>query len=265
MNSVRERGLDLNINIESLIRNSLDIVDSKYSIDGWTFPANTSDEVVQTPLFYHNGDHTRMVVQDTKLLSEGLGLNSSETNIALLAASNHDIEQDFDSGQNELKSKDKLEKVLKENGFSRIAIQTGCLAILGTIPRFENSTIVQKAIEQSYPTKRAELISHIVAGADVGRLFGKVGPLLSHKLFLELQLKNKKHITMQDLVVYQNSQIDFLEKYSYPSKEIENILSIKRSEVIKHIIQLIKEMEAGNITRFNEVIAKDIEFIRIQS
>lgn len=251
-----------NSKVNSSIANTLEVIDNKYSIDGWTFPSSEDPSQNRNPLYYHNGDHTRMVIDDTLLLSEGLGLTSMETNIAVMAASNHDIEQDLvELGANESASRRLLEEELSKLGFSRVAIMAGGLAITGTTPRFEDGTIVQRAVEQCYPTKRAELIAHAVAGADVGRLFGSFGPLLSHKLFLELQTKNQIPVTIQELIKFQNNQIDFLENYQYPTKEIENLLSTNRAGAIKHIIKLIRNLESGQIAKFEEVIQQDLEFI----
>ena len=121
---------------------------------------------------------------------------------------------------------------------------------------------MQKAVEQSYPTKRAELIAHAVAGADVGRLFTHLGPWLSHQLFREMQAANgNTENPIEGLVPFQNSQIEFLLNYKYPERDIENALATHKVPVIKYLGNLSRMLEGGAIESWEELLALDEQFV----
>ncbi len=236
-------------------------VESKYSLDGIVFPDREPHPHAQA-LPYHNGQHTNMVVRDLIKVGDALGLTPDEINTGICAASFHDVEQNIKTpGANEVESaKMCVESMTRSSGFSRVMIEMANLAILGTAIRFEEGTIVQHAVEQCYPTKRHELLAHAVAGADVGRLFSGLGPLQAHKLFLELMQKANNHPTLEDLKVFQNSQITFLEGYRYPNRDIETALVTQRPKVIKYLIELSSDMNSGRIETFADVLVLDLQF-----
>lgn len=222
-------------------------------------------EAAVSPYYYHNGIHTRMACEDFSLLRDTLGLTQAEFMLGVSAMAAHDVVKTFDraSGVDEAESADWLESELRAlPGMSQIAITTGRLAVLGTTPRFEGGTIVQKAVEQTYPTKRAQLIAHAVAGADVGRLFTPSGPWLSHQLYKEMQAVNgNTDELIEDLLPFQNSQIEFLLGYQYPDRDIETTLATHKVPVIRYLGNLSRMLEAGAIESWEELLALDEQFI----
>lgn len=213
---------------------------------------------------YHNGLHTRMVCEDVAVLKDALGLTNNEFEIAICAASTHDKIKTFDRsiGVDESESSEWLvNRLANIPSISRIGIESGRLAIIGTIPRFHGGTIVQKAVEQDYPNKRAELIAHAVAGADVGRLFTPEGPLLSHRLFEEQQISSGKEVTLDNLTSFQDSQIEFLINYKYPNRDIETAMATHKPQVIRYLGKISTMLQQGLIDNWNHLIKLDTEFI----
>lgn len=206
-----------------------------------------------------------MACEDFAVLRDTLGLTQAEFMLGVSAMAAHDVVKTFDraSGVDETESANWLESELRSlPGMSQIAIATGRLAVIGTTPRFQDGTIVQKAVEQTYPTKRAELIAHAVAGADVGRLFTPLGPWLSHQLYREMQAASgNTDESIEGLVPFQNSQIEFLLNYRYPDRDIENALATHKVQVIKYLGNLSRMLEEGNIESWNELLALDEQFI----
>lgn len=224
----------------------------------------TGQSTVVSPYYYHNGLHTRLACEDFAVLRDTLGLTPAEFLLGVTAMAAHDVIKTFgrESGQDEAESADWLESQLETlPGASQLAITTGRLAVIGTTPRFQNGTIVQRAVEQVYPTKRAELIAHGVAGADVGRLFTPQGPWLSHLLYQEMQAANDGSKTaIDELLPFQNSQIEFLVNYAYPSRDIENSLATHKAPVIRYLSELSRMLEAGSIESWDELAALDQAF-----
>lgn len=222
-------------------------------------------ETAISPYNYHNGVHTRLACEDFSILRDTLGFTEAEFVLGITAMSAHDIVKTFDrpAGVDEDESANWWETQLRAlPGVSQIAIKTGRLAIIGTTPRFDNGTIVQKAMEQTYPTKRAELIAHAVAGADVGRLFTPQGPWLSHQLYKEMQAASGNlSELMEGLIAFQNSQIEFLLNYSYPDRDIENALATHKVPVIKYLGNLSHMLEQGVIENWEQLLDLDSQFI----
>ncbi len=222
------------------------------------------EESAISPYYYHNGVHTRMACEDFSVLRDTLGLTRAEFLLGVSAMAAHDVVKTFDRapGVDEAESADWLESELRAlPGISQVAIATGRLAVIGTTPRFQDGTIVQKAVEQTYPTKRAELIAHAVASADVGRLFTPLGPWLSHQLFREMQAANDNTDNLiEGLVPFQNSQIEFLLNYRYPERDIENALATHKVPVIKYLGNLSRILEGGAIESWDELLALDEAF-----
>lgn len=217
------------------------------------------------PYFYHNGSHTRMACDDLAVVKDALGLTRDEFAAAEMAMASHDIYKTFDrtAGLDEVESAEWLEQQMHElQCISSAMMKAAKLAVIGTTPRFSEGSIVQKAVEQRYPTKRAEQIAHAVAGADVGRLFTPEGPLLAHRLYQEMQAaKGARAESLEELVPFQDSQIEFLVNYSYPSRDIENALATHKSAVIRHLGVLSRRLEQGSIESWRELEAVDRDFI----
>ncbi len=227
-----------------------------------------SIEELESGLYrYHNGLHTRMVCEDVAVLKDALGLTNNEFEIAISAASTHDKIKTFDRslGVDEVESSEWLASRLANiPSISRVGIESGRLAIIGTTPRFHGGTIIQKAMEQDYPNKRAELIAHTVAGADVGRLFTPEGPLLAHRLFEEQQVSSDKEVSLQNLTNFQDSQIEFLVNYKYPSRDIETAMATHKTQVIRYLGKISTMLQQGLIYDWDQLILLDKQFKEFQ-
>lgn len=238
-----------------VVSRALHQVDTRYGVN---------EEEVVPPYYYHNGTHTRMACEDLAILKDTLGLTESEFMLGVAAMASHDVVKTFgrDVGVDEAESADWLESELSTiAGISKLAIVTGRLAVIGTTPRFHEGTIIQKAVEQVYPTKRAELIAHAVAGADVGRLFTLQGPSLSHQLYREMRaVDGDQTFPIEELVPFQDSQIEFLLSYKYPNRDIENSLAIHKAPVIRYLGKLSRMLEQGAIEDWQQLLDLDERF-----
>lgn len=239
-----------------LISRAMHVIDSDYGA--------TQDTVVP-PYYYHNGIHTRMACEDLAVLRDTLGFTNPEFMVAASAMAAHDVVKTFDreTGLDEEESADWLDAELCEvPGITRVQLTMGYLAVIGTTPRFSEGTIVQKAVEQAYPTKRAELIAHAVAGADVGRLFTPEGPLLAHRLYQEMQaVAGRGADSIESLVPFQDSQIEFLVNYRYPRRDIEATLATHKAPVIRYLGKLSRMLEQGTIETWEQLVGLDKLFI----
>ena len=202
---------DTGLETQAIALQALDHIDSQYSTSG--DPRQNAAAELYLP--YHNGRHTRFVLQDIRILRNVVGLTPAEYDVAISAGSAHDVVQELDAkaGENEDNSAGWLADKMADqpDAFTKTEIDYAQLAILGT------KTIVdmffelkQRATMQDYPSKRAELIAHVVAAADPGRLYTPDGPLNAHLLFQEQHTGGSgQPPSLDDFYTFQKRQLQF--------------------------------------------------------
>lgn len=240
--------------VATVTEKALGLVDLQYGI---------GPETTQTRLSYHNGLHTRYVMQDTVVLSEMIGLEADEVAAGLCAAAAHDLVQGFGRKEDELRSADWLAFQMEQQPhMAAVQVEMARLAIIGTEPIFENGAMQSQMVEQlDFPSMRHERVAKLVASADLGRLFSREGPYLAHLLLKELS-GGKVPETVDALISFQHGQLPFLESYRYPLSEANRLLASQKSEVLAHHERLIEGLDSGRITSWQELIARDLAFMR---
>lgn len=214
---------------------------------------------------YHNGYHSRAVVTDFDQLASALGIDAIERVVGLTASAAHDIEQDIGPSLNEEASAQWLSKRLRDDlGLDDAYVQMGEWAILGTVPIFENGQMVdQTANTNTYRSKRHELIAKMVASADLGRLYAPDGPYLAHMLLKEINgCTPHEPIEFEKVLGFQQGQVPFLEQYRFPLSEAAGVLAVRKAEVVTYAGNLVDSIEQGDVTTWDELISRDLEFMR---
>lgn len=220
-------------------------------------------ETTQTRLPYHNGLHTRYVMQDFLVLGDFVQLEPVERVSGYCAAAAHDLVQGLGRHEDESRSADWLVfQMEREPGIEAAQLDMARLAILGTEPLFDNGAMVGQKVDQfDFPTQRHELVARLVASADLGRLYSPEGPYLAHLLLKELSV-GQESISNEQLMNFQLSQIPFLESYRYPYYDANRLLTRQKSQVIEYHEQLIAKLNSGQITSWQNLIIADLAFMR---
>lgn len=219
-------------------------------------------------LAYHNARHNRSVGDGAVLLGERLGLSVSEQELARTAGYAHDLVQLKGRGNDERESAEWVERQLREGGIDPAAAKLAGLAILGTLPLFENNdyngrVIGQTANSMEFTSKRDELFVKSVAAADLGELYTPMGPLNGHLLYAQRHdAMPEEAPDMQGLADFQENQLKFLTHYHYPLVEANEVLATHRSQVIRYAEHLLERLKDGSITTWDEVMAMDKAFLQ---
>jgi len=213
-------------------------------------------------LAYHNRHHSWSVQQGTELMAAALELGRDERAIGRVAAAAHDIVQLKPRGTMEQESAEWLERQLDGKVPTELT-QVGALAILGTEPTFTGNRLTgQMATELSYPNRSAELVAKSVACADLGELHSAQGPLLGHELFKEIRkVAPGSTPDMEGLIEFQRGQLWLVENYQYPLGEGELVFGALRGAVSEQAGRVLAQLEAGTITDWQELIARDVAFM----
>ena len=254
---------DASPTVQGIAQLALATVDNTYSCSG----DPRQDAAAELYLPYHNGLHTRNVCSDVRLLRDVVGLTPYEYSVALLAASSHDIFQELDAknGTNETESSEWLVEKMAAwpNDFTKLQIEAGRLAVLGTRSTYFDYSLKQQATRQDYPTLRAELIAHTVASADLGRLYTVDGPYMSHKLHQEQTTGGSSlKPPIEGVTAFLEAQLWlFNGGYFYPNKDIERVLSVNKRRVQTYNEAILKDLRAGRIENWDQLIDKDKQFM----
>lgn len=247
-----------------IVSQAIDTVDATYSYSG----NPTQDAYAELYLPYHNGLHTRYACGDVKLLRDVVGLTPYEYDIALMAMASHDVVQELDNkdGKNEDLSAGWLEARMQDHPrtFTDTQIQYGRLAIAGTkYTKNDIYMVCQQAYTQDYPSKSAERIAHVVAGADLGQLYTAQGPYLGHKYYQEhLTGASGRAPSADDLLHIQEEQVQMVHGgYTYPTLEITLAMQTKRREVVDYSLDTLKQIKTGNIATWAALLQRDLDFI----
>ena len=245
---------------EQIETEALEIVEARY---GSGYPHYLGGE--DGGLAYHNRHHSEAVQTGAIRMSEALGLTPAETAIGSMAAAAHDIVQRKSRGVMEQESADWLAAEMQRRGiFPARAVEIGTLAILGTEPTFEDNRLVgQVASQLEYPSRSAEMVAKSVACADLGELHSAQGPLLGHELFKEINgVAPAGEPPMEKLIGFQRGQVGLVESYQYPLAEGERVFGGLRGKVAAYSAKLLGQLERGEITSWQQLIAQDQAFMR---
>lgn len=246
----------------------IDYVDANHSYSGNA----QNDAVSEQYKPYHNGIHSRFVLADTLRACDVLELSGLAKDIAGVAAAHHDAVFDLDgttNGRNEEESTEIYKQTLERVGITqKLFYEYGRLAIVGTIVDQSESLHKQKATEQEYPSKLAERIALATAAGDMGRIFAPEGPLLGHGYHKELTTgaSGIKPAIDEALLKFQRQQILLLRgNYVYPNLDLARAFTTHRQEVCDYADQVYADLQAGNISSWDELIASDLDFMRQHS
>jgi hypothetical protein len=255
---------DVAIPAQRIAREALRTVDATYSFSG----NHRDDARAELYMPYHNGIHTRKVCQDIRLLRDVVGLTDTEYAIAVMAGASHDVMRELDDAPG-MSEQDSAQWLLKQMDryqdiFTPYQKKMGSLAVLATTCRWEKGRMSQLATEQEYATNSAQLVSHVVAAADLGRIYAPDGPLMAHKLHQEMTTgASGLAPNIETLLPFQRGQVNFLEDgYRYPNQEITRVLSERKGEVCAYVGSLVTALEAGNIESWDELLARDVAFMQ---
>lgn len=239
-------------------------VDAAYSATG-----NAHEDAAAELYFpYHNGAHARGAAETVWLLKDVVGLTVVEYGVAAASAAAHDVvyELGVTDGTNERLSADWIVKEMLRypEDITHVQRSMAALAILGTSYVKDGFVMQQNAVVQAYPTKRAELVAHVVAAADLGKLYTPEGPLAAHKYYEETVVgASGKTPTLEGFVDYQRGQISFLDGgYRYPTKEIEWALTKQKPQVMAYSLSLLDDLEQGRIDTWQGVLDRDTAFMK---
>ncbi len=249
---------------ERVAEAAYEIVDATYSATGNA----RVDALAELYLPYHNGAHARSVADTVWILKDVVGLTPVEYGVAAASAAAHDViyEIDLIDGTNERLSAEWImqEMARYPEDITHVQRNIAALAILGTQYVKDGFMMQQNAVVQSYPTKRAELVAHVVAAADLGKLYAPDGPLAAHRYYEETVVgASGKTPSLEGFLDYQRGQISFLDGgYRYPTKEIEWALSEQKPAVMAYSLSLLADLEQGRVDTWQGVIDRDIAFMQ---
>jgi hypothetical protein len=249
---------------ERVAEAAYEVVDRTYSETG----SARTDALAELYLPYHNGAHARGAIETVWLLKDVVGLTVVECGVAAASAAAHDVvyELGVTDGTNERLSAEWIVKEMLRypDDITYVQRSMAALAVLGTSYVKDGFVMQQNAVVQAYPTKRAELVAHVVAAADLGKLYAPDGPLAAHKYYEETVAgASGKTPALDGFLDYQRGQITFLDGgYRYPSKEIEWALSEKKPEVMAYSLSLLDDLEQGRIDTWQGVLDRDTAFMK---
>ncbi len=246
---------------ESIARLALSTVENNY---GTGFPHFRGG---QHNLPFHAGYHTFGVTRDSVRVGEYLGFTPAELLTTHASAAAHDIIQLKPRGVMERESAEWFEEQMRRGGLPRVMAEAGGLAIVGTEPLFKGNVLVgQQATKLRYPSKSAERVAKSVACGDFGDLYSPKGPLLSHKLYQEIKgVKPNEEPPFADLLAYEKGQVALREAYRFPLREGERLLATHRRQVMRYGEQMVRQLERGDITSWQQLEAQDRAFMRQHS
>lgn len=216
-------------------------------------------------LGYHNGYHARTVAEDGIAVGQALGFSAAELIVTDLSGKAHDIVQLKPRGVMEAESAEWLTDKMRQTGLPAIMAEAGSLAILGTEPVFEDGKLVgQVAARQEYPSKSAERVGLAVGCGDFGRMLSPIGPLLSHRLYQQIQGCAPDQVPQigESFVRFLTAQTELRENYRFPLPAAEQILGKNRGQVIAYGEEIFRQAQRGDLESWKQLQAQDLAFMR---
>ena len=218
-------------------------------------------------LAYHNLCHSRHVCAAAKRVANFLQMREQDKALAGIIAAAHDIIHESDGQKTaEERSAEWLVTKMQQSGMSQEDQGIAELAIAGTTPILsdDGAMIAQRYSQLEFPSDRARQIALCVAAADMESLFAAHGPMVAHQLFKEYQ-----HIayasepdTLEGLAKFQQQQVQFVGNFTPLQPEFEELFGGLRQEIVAHQAKILADIEAGVLTTWREVVARDDEFMR---
>lgn len=212
---------------------------------------------------YHNGLHSRNVVQDSTALAAAHDLSPLLQLVGNAACAAHDLDQELGSGTNETASADWLrEQIEARTSLGTHMATMGWLAVRGTEPIMQGFLMVdQLANQQEYQTADQELLAKLVACADLGRLYAPDGPYAAHLLAREFAgSPADDQVAYEKLLAFQRTQPAFLEAYQYPLASAANLLTRHEVAVRDYAEELVDAIALGDVSNWQDVIRRDHAF-----
>ena len=255
---------------EILVSDALDSIDTAYSYSGDV----QYDPAAMSYKKYHNGLHTRGVIKGVLKGCELLNITGKERTTIIAAAAYHDYIDDIgvEDGSNEAASLDMLQRrMFQYSGYfnNKKYFDLSGFALLGTRYRIENGKLIQKATEQQYPNKIAEIAAFIVAASDLGSLHAPIGPYTAHRLFEEKTMGTSgKDPNITDMIGFQSAQLTLLDSgYTYPTKQLHKLYATHTAQVYAYSEDTLEQIQAGNpaIETWGQLIERDLAFARKHS
>jgi len=224
------------------------------------------DGAIQTLLF-HNRRHTLAVAAGTKLMVRVLDGTEAEAEVGEKAALAHDVKQLGGRGKNERESAEWFGKLARRwTTYSEKLITAGEVAIEHTELTFIDGRPVQRASLQEYATAQEARMSLGMSCGDMSELYSPAGPLLGHYHCKELAGASwNDPVPWETVVEAQTEQASFVSTYEFPHSMGEAFFGHLRGAVIDYTVQLETDMLAGTIETMEQVINRDVAFMRSHS
>lgn len=215
-------------------------------------------------LGHNNGRHGLMTGNDAARLARHLGLSPAEQELERTAGYAHDLRQLTGRGNDERESAEWIEEQLEKSGVvPSAASKLAALAILGTLPIFEDGRLVdQTANRLAFDSKRDELFVKALASGDTGELYTPFGPYSAHMLYGQRAgVEPGEAPDMKDLLEFQAKQVLFLDNYHYPIPEAKKLFATHRAQVMEYVQYVYGQLERGEIETWQQLIDQDIAFM----
>lgn len=211
---------------------------------------------------FHSLVHSQNVGATSRQIAKQFGLSEELVALAEAAGHAHDVIREGTLGRDERQSARWFVEQANKHNIDPKLIDTGRLAILGTIPEIKDFMLVGqnvKRLDFTNAPPEAETIARIVASADLGELFQPTGPLMSHMLLYEIL---KRQPAMNELISFQTTQLAMTKQYEHPlGKKTPAILTRHKLDVICYTKDLLDEMVNETVTSWQQVIESDRKFI----
>lgn len=215
-------------------------------------------------LGHNNARHNRRVGDDAARLVDVQGFSTGIRQLARVAGYAHDLRQLTGRGNDERESAEWVEKHLRDTQqLPGWMAELAAKAIWGTLPLFENGRLVdQTANRMEFASRDEELFVKGLASADLSELYTPFGPYVAHMLYAQHRGKEPGETPdMSGLLEFQQKQVIFLDEYEYPIPEARFIFATHEAEVRKYVELVCYQLESGEITTWDQLIAQDIAFM----
>lgn len=215
-------------------------------------------------LGYNNARHDFMVGNDSARLGEAVGFGATEQTLLRTTGYAHDLVQLTGRGNDERASAEWIEKQLRDStALPPVMATMASRAILATEPLFKNGAVAgQRVDEMEFDSRHEERFARTVVASDLGELYTPMGPYLSRQLYMQRQgVAPHEAPDTADFTDFHTRQIGFLESYHYTLPEAEGVLASHRREVITYAHALYEQLQRGDITSWQQLLAQDLAFM----
>lgn len=211
----------------------------------------------------HNGHHARAVGDGSARLNEALGFEKLDVELGRMTGYSHDLVQGKGRGTDERESAEWAEAELRERGLPTVKAKLSALAILGTLPTFDQDGLSGQTVnDMEFDSRFIEQFAKSVASADLGTLFTPVGPLDAHKLYGEIQgVSALEAPNMDDMAEFLRKQVVLVNRYEYPLGALaEKVLASHKLQVVRYVEHVYAQVLRGDIETWDQLMAQDMAF-----